>query len=77
MTASIWGAVVFVAALFGIVMAAVRAGARKERDADDLRDTGAALDAERKREALDDEINQDTDLADRARRAGLVRDPKP
>jgi hypothetical protein len=49
---------------------------------DQRRDTAlqAAEDAARKETArvrLDDEIDQDPDLADRARRIGLVRDDSP
>lgn len=64
--AAIGGAIV--AALAFLKMGEVSADNRR-----DARDAKANLDAEINRRKLDDEIDQDTDLAARARRSGLVR----
>jgi hypothetical protein len=61
-----------VAALAGLAVAWWR-GHASARRASDNRNTRAALDAERNRTRIEDEIQAETDLAARARRSGLVR----
>lgn len=48
-------------------------GRRSGQSAAKTQATRAALEAERKREEIEDDIQQDPDLAARARRSGLVR----
>jgi hypothetical protein len=61
---------------FAKLMAALGLYAKGRSDANlrnEVEAARASIEAERKRRDLDDQIAADTDLADRARRIGLVR----
>lgn len=62
-----------VAAIGGMILSFLMGSrsANRKRDADQ---SEASLDAELKRRKLDDEINADPDLVERARNSGLLRD---
>lgn len=62
-----------VGAVIAAIAGAFFMGGRGAKNKHDAQDARRALDAETARRKLDDEIASDTDLAARARRAGIVR----
>lgn len=61
-------------AALSLALVAFVAGRRDGRADAEVERANATNDAYRKRERIDDAIDQDTDLVDRARRIGIVRD---
>ena len=60
-----------IGAVVAAIFAAFTMGGRSAKHKRDAQDAKASLDAEINRRKLDDDIDQDTDLAARARRVGL------
>lgn len=63
----------YIAAVVFAIYAAFVMGVRREKSDERVREAVEAYDNERLRRQIDDEIEEDTDLAGRARRAGIVR----
>lgn len=63
----------YVAAVVVAIYAAFVMGVRREKSDERVREAVKAYDNERVRRRIDEDIKEDTDLAGRARRAGIVR----
>ena len=68
---SLYAMIAAAVGVLGSVIVAYFAGGRSVKYKRDAQDAKASLDAEINRRKLDDEIDQDTNLASRARRIGL------
>ena len=63
----------YLAALIVAIYVAFKVGMRKEAYEERVREAEDSYAAERMRRRIDEDVQEDTDLADRARRAGVVR----
>ena len=68
--------VAWLAAGMALLLGARLSGRRSANADNKLRDLEQRLNAETTRREIDDDIQQDADLAARARRSGLVRPPE-
>lgn len=74
---TLWALLGGIGTVIAAIVVAFATGSRFTGNKRDARDAKAARVADENRRKLDNEIDQDVDLAARARRSGLVRGKRP
>ena len=77
MSLTVWALLGGIGTVIAAIVIAFVTGSRSTSNKRDARDAKAARAADENRRKLDNEIDQDVDLAARARRSGLVRGKRP
>ena len=77
MSLTVWALLGGIGTVIAAIVVAFATGSRFTSNKRDARDAKAARAADENRRKLDNEIDQDVDLAARARRSGLVRGKRP
>ena len=77
MSLTVWALLGGIGTVIAAIVVAFATGSRFTSNKRDALDAKAARAADENRRKLDNEIDQDVDLAARARRSGLVRGKRP
>ena len=77
MSLTVWALLGGIGSVIAAIVIAFVTGSRSTSNKRDARDAKAARAADENRRKLDNEIDQDVDLAARARRSGIVRGKRP